>query len=446
MQKYCTKVSTLTSRVLIIHTIRPLWYYISMPDKLKKFWRSLGPGFITGASDNDPAGIATYAIAGAKAGLSMLWAIVYIVPLMVVIQKMSAHIGRLSSCGLAGNIKKFYPAWLLVPTALIIITANTLNVGANIYGMASALNLLLPVNEELLAVLMSALMVFLTIKLRYAQIVSIFKWLAISMGLYVVAFFTIDADWGQVIRHALIPTIKLDKEFITILFAVLGTSLAPYMFFWQASEEAEEMRDSKPRIRICKFRDVDHSDISKIDTDTKVGMTFSNVISFFIVALMGSTLFRTGGAGVESLAEIAGALEPFAGKFAYLLFTVGIIGSGFLAIPILAGSAGYVLAELFGWERSLDKPFSKARQFYIVISVSIFVGLVIPFTGLSPVQALFYASVINGLAAPFLLMLMIHMASNPKIVGEHKISGIEFVIACIAVFVMTAGAIFILIS
>jgi len=391
----------------------------SMLTKVRRLWKSLGPGLVTGATDDDPAGITAYSIAGARLGNSLLWVLLFILPFMIAVQEMSARIGSLSGCGLTGNIKAHYPKWLLLIAASMIVLANTFNIGANIYGMAGALNLVFPVPIQLLAVLISVAVLILTVKLRYRQLVSVFKWLALSLFAYLIAFFMIDANWSDIIKHTLVPTIAWNREFLLILFAIVGTTISPYLYFWQASEEAEDIREHRPRIRICKFRSVSKGKLEKINLDTKLGMLFSNLISFFIVALTASTLFSAGTGSIESLRDAAMALHPLAGEYAYLLFTIGIIGSGMLAIPVLAGSAAYVLSELFDWGGSLDKPFGEAEEFYIAIVAAIGIGLLIPFLGISPVQALFYTGVLNGLISPLLIFLIIHMSNNPAIVGEN---------------------------
>jgi NRAMP (natural resistance-associated macrophage protein)-like metal ion transporter len=408
-------------------------------------WKSLGSGLITGASDDDPSAIATYTIAGARFGNSMLWTLLFSLPFMIVFQEMSARIGALSGCGLAGNIKRHYPVWLLIIISSIIVATNTLNVGANIYGMAGALNLLLPIPIEALAIILSAVVLILSIVLRYDQITSIFKWLAITLFAYVFAFFAIHVNWGDVFTHTIIPSFISSKAFVITLFAVIGTTISPYLFFWQASEEAEDVRMGRPQIKVCKFRPINPREFHRIEWDVKAGMIFSNVISFFIMALTAATLFRAGVTNIETLREAAAALQPLAGEYAYLLFTAGIIGVGLLSIPVLAGSVGYVLSELMGWRGSLNKTFLQAKEFYLAIVLSVIVGLLIPFLGISPVQALFYTAVLNGLISPILIMMLLHMSSNPNIVGPHVTRRPSHIIGLIGFFLMLAGSAIVLI-
>lgn len=418
-----------------------------MTQKIKNLWKSLGPGLITGASGNDPAGITAYSIAGARYGYVMLWVLLFILPFMIAIQEMSARIGAISGCGLAGNIKRHYPGWLLVIIAATIVLANTFNVGANIYGMAGALNLLIPINVQALAVILSGIILMMTIFLRYSQIVTVFKWLSLTLFAYVAAFFLIQGiDWSEIIRYTLVPFVQIDKKFLLVLFAVIGTTISPYLYFWQASEEAEDFRQTHPRARVCKAHAINPSELARMEWDTKIGMIFSNVISFFIIALAAATIFHAGSGNIETLREAAEALHPLAGENAYLLFTFGILGVGLLAIPVLAGSAAYVLAELFNWRGSLDEHYSKAKQFYFAIVLSVTIGLLIPFLGITPVQALFYTGVLNGLISPILILMVIHMANNSNIVGEHKSTPMITHLGHASFFIMLAGTIFVFIA
>ncbi len=414
--------------------------------QLRKFWKRLGPGLITGAADDDPSAIMAYTQAGAQYGNSMLWTLLFTLPFMIVFQEMSARIGALSGCGLAGNIKRHYPGWLLVFIAGIIVITNTLNVGANIYGMAGALNLLLPFPVEALAIVLSAVVLIMAVTLRYEQITRVFKWLSITLFAYVFAFVLVRADWSQVLFHTLIPTLQPNKQFFITLFAVVGATLSPYLYFWQASEEAEDVRQKRPRLRVCTFRPVRPSEFRRIEWDVKVGMIFSNVISFFIMALAAATLFHAGAGNVETLREAAEALKPLAGEYAYLLFTAGILGVGLLSLPVLAGSIGYVLSELMDWRGSLDKKFFDAKEFYLAIILSVVVGLLIPFFGITPVQALFYTAVLNGLISPILILMILHMSSNPNIVGPHVTKRPGHVLAHLGFFIMLTGAVFVVLS
>lgn len=388
--------------------------------RLKKFWKSLGPGLITGASDDEPSAIATYSIAGAKYGYQMLWAVLFTLPLMIAIQEMSARIGRVSNHGLAGNMRRFYPRWMLILIAVLIVSVNTINVGSDMAGMAQAMAMVTPFSEKASALVMTVVVLAITIFLSYKKIASIFKWIAFSLLSYVLASFTVHQDWPKILYHTLIPTFTANKDFFLVLIAFFGTTISPYLFFWQANQEVEEkaIEQCKPG-RVCRLRPVTEPELKKVRLDTKIGMIFSNLVTFFIITLTASTLFRAGSLHIETLRDAAEALKPLAGEYAYLLFTVGIISSGFLAIPVLAGSAAYVIAEVFGWSEGLNKSFSRAKEFYGILVISAAIGLLIPLFGIHPVRALFYTSIFYGIISPILIFMVIHMANNKKIMGQH---------------------------
>ncbi len=418
-----------------------------MARRIRKFFSSLGPGLVTGLSDDDPAGVAAYSIAGAKQGYSLLWTMLFMLPLMIALQEMSARIGALTGCGLTGNLKRHYPASILIVAAVTIVAANTFNIGADIYGMAGALNLILPVPIEALAAVTSIVVVVLTIVLSYRQISTLFKWLSFPFFGYVFAFFLVHVSWSDVLRATLIPSIHLNKQFLTILFAVLGTTISPYLYFWQASEEAEEVRMRNPRLRVCKVRQDDARSMRDIRFDTTIGMIFSNLVSFFIMALAAAVLFRAGAGGtLTTLRDAASALRPLAGPYAYLLFTLGILGSGLLSIPVLAGSAAYVLAELFNWKGSLDDTFSQAKHFYGAIILSVAIGLMIPLLGITPIQALFYSGILNGIISPLLILLLIHMSNNHVIIGTNRSHRSVRYLGYAGFIVMMTGTLFIFIA
>ena len=401
-----------------------------MPDKLKKFWKSLGPGLITGASDNEPSAIATYSIAGAKFGLGMLWASLFSLPLMIAVQEMSARIGRVSNMGLAGNMKKHYPKWVMVFISALIIGINTINIGADMAGMAQAMTLIAPFPEKLTATVMTFVILLVVVALPYQKIFMIFKWLSIALAAYILTVFTIHQNWLQILYHAIVPNLQFNKEFLLVLVAFFGTTLSPYLYFWQASQEVEEktLEQCKPG-RTCRLKPATEQELQNLKIDTRVGMSFSNIITFFIIVLTSSTLFRAGFNNIDTLQDAALALKPLAGEYSYLLFTVGIIGAGFLAIPVLAGSAAYVVSEVFGWSEGLI--------------ASTFIGLLIPLFGFHPVKALFYTSLLYGIISPFLILMVLHMANNKKIMGAHTNGPWLNFFGHVALWVMTASAILI---
>ena len=416
-----------------------------MPTKLKKFWKSLGPGFITGASDNEPSAIATYSIAGAKFGLGMLWASLFSLPLMIAVQEMSARIGRVSNLGLAGNMKKHYPKWVMVFISSLIVGINTINIGADMAGMAQAMTLIAPFPEKLTAVIMTFIILLVVVVLPYKKIFTIFKWLSIALATYILTVFTVHQNWLEILYHAVVPNLQFNKEFFVVLVAFFGTTLSPYLYFWQASQEVEEktLEQCKPG-RTCRLQPATKQELEDLKIDTRVGMSFSNIITFFIVILTASTLFRAGFNDIETLRDAALALKPLAGEYAYLLFTVGIIGAGFLAIPVLAGSAAYVVAEVFGWSEGLNKSFAKAKGFYGIVIASTAIGLLIPLFGFHPIKALFYTSLLYGIISPFLILMVLHMANNKKIMGEYTNGPWLNFFGHIAFWLMTACAILIL--
>jgi len=393
-------------------------------EKIKKFWKSLGPGLITGASDDEPSAIATYSIAGAKFGYSMLWASIFTLPFMIVMQEMSGRIGRISNMGLAGNMKRHYPKALMFFIAFLIVGANTINIGADMSAMAQATAMITDFDGVLsfrvTSIIFTIIILLITIFLPYKKIFSIFKWTSLTLFAYVFATFTIHQNWFDILRHSIVPNFIYSREFFITLIAFFGTTISPYLFFWQASQEIEEkyIEQCKPG-RICRLRPATDDELRILKRDTRTGMIFSNLITFFIVALTASTLFRAGLNNIDTLKDAAQALRPLAGEYSYLLFTLGIISSGFLGIPVLAGSAAYVLSEVFGWSEGLNKTFNKAREFYGIVIASTIVGLLIPLLGFHPVKALFYTALLYGIIAPVLIFMVIHMANNRNIMGEY---------------------------
>jgi NRAMP (natural resistance-associated macrophage protein)-like metal ion transporter len=415
-----------------------------MKAKLIKLWKSLGPGLITGASDDEPSAIATYTMAGAKYGLSVLWMSLYSLPFMISIQEMAARIGRISGKGLAGNMKLYYPRWLLLSMAVLVVSVNTINIGSDMAGMADALALAIPsLPEKQASIIMTFVILITTVVLPYKKIFAIFKWLALILFSYILSAMWIDIRWQEIFYHVFVPNIFWTKDFFIIMAAFFGTTIAPYMFFWQANQEVEErlIEQCKPG-RVCRLRPIAPEELRKLRIDTRVGMTFSNLITFFIIILSSATLFNAGLHNIESLKDAATALQPLAGDYAYLLFTLGILSSGFLAIPILAGSAAYVLAEVFGWEQGLNKTFTKAKEFYTVIIASTLIGLLIPLLGINPIKALFYTAIIYGIISPIVIGMILHMANNEKIMGSYTNGPVRNLIGGAALVVMSLAAVF----
>ncbi|OGE10855.1 hypothetical protein A3A60_02650 [Candidatus Curtissbacteria bacterium RIFCSPLOWO2_01_FULL_42_26] len=389
-----------------------------MYKKIGKLFKKIGPGIITGASDDDPSGIVTYSIAGASQGYGMLWTAFLTLPLMAAIQEMCARIGVVSQTGLAGNIKanyKFKPVLYLL--ALLIVVANTINIGADLAGMAASAKLLIPINEVVIAIFLTITISALIVKFPYKILAANLKWLTFALFAYIAAALVTKQDWPQIIYHTFVPRVSFTKESIALLVAILGTTISPYLFFWQTSEEVEEIKEEEKEKH--KKIIVTKHELKMVREDVNLGMLFSNLVMFAIIATSASTLFKSGINDITSAAQAAKALEPIAGKAASLLFTLGIVGTGLLAIPVLAGSAAYVVSEIFGWREGLNKSFRQAKAFYAIIVASTLVGFFMTLININPFKALFYTAVIYGLISPILILFIILLANNKKLMGKY---------------------------
>lgn len=423
--------------------------------KFKEFWKTLGPGFITGAADDDPAGIAIYSIAGAQFGLGLLWTVIAALPFMIVIQRMCGRIGLISGRGLAGNMKKHYPLWVLGIVSFSILFANIVNIGADISAMAASVDLLLPLPAVLLSVMMSGTIIVLLIFMSYRRIAHILKWIAIVLFAYILSTFFVQQDWRQIVMSTFWPPFQFaNKAYVAMILAIVGTTISPYLFFWQASEAVEEERVHRKLFRegesLEMMPDVTphgphrskiiiRNEVSAMYKDVYLGMVFSELITFFIMLLSASTLGRHGVTNVNSVEQIARVLRPLAGQYANILFLIGILASGTLAIPVLAGSAGYALAEMFGWNEGFEKNFGKAKQFYIIIIIATLLGLAIPLLHFQPVTVLYYTGIIFGFISPLLVGIIIHMANNPKIMGQYTSRLSSNIIAYILLIILVVG-------
>ena len=407
--------------------------------KLMRFWKIIGPGLVTGASDDDPSGIATYSQAGAAYGLSTLWTSIVAFPLMAAIQQMCARIGLVTSQGLTGTLKKYYPKPVLYLMLLFSFPAIIMNIGADIAGMGAVGNLLFSaIDATFFSVFFTALLLGLIIYLPYLKIASILKYLCIVMLVYFVVPFLYKQDYVLILKSTFIPTIKFDKNFIAILVGILGTTISPYLFFWQASVEVEEMKHKKKHLVVNK------KIIHEMKQDVDFGMTFSGVIMYFIILTTGTVLFNGGVHQIDTVEQAAMALKPLAGNLAYLLFAVGVIGTGLIAIPVLSGSLSYIFTETFGWEQGLDKKFHEARGFYVIIAISLLVGLSLNYIGISPIKALIYTAILYGITAPVLIAIILHISNNKEIMGEHVNNRTSNVLGSIALIIMSAAAILLL--
>ncbi|MEO3689890.1 NRAMP family divalent metal transporter [Roseateles paludis] len=391
-----------------------------MLKRLRHHLRQLGPGLITGAADDDPSGIATYSQAGAQFGTRMLWSLVITLPLMAAIQLVSARIGYVTGHGLAANMKRAFPRpWLLLLVGLLV-TANTLNIAADIAAMAEALRLLVGGSAHVYAVTFGLACVVMQVFLPYQSYVRGLKWLTLALLAYLGVVCMVHIDWGEVLLHALLPQLKWDADLLLTLVAVLGTTISPYLFFWQAGQEVEDRAAGAGQPHSA--HEV-RRHLRRIKFDTIVGMSFSNAIAFFIMLSTAVTLHRAGITHIETSAQAVEALRPLAGPQAALLFALGVIGTGLLAVPVLAGSAAYAVAELAGWEGSLSLKLERGegRGFYGVIAVATLVGVALCFTPVDPVRELFWSAVFNGVAAVPIMAAMMLLASSRKVMGSHTI-------------------------
>lgn len=402
----------------------------------KNFWKLLGPGLITGASDDDPSGIATYSQAGAGFGLTTLWTALITFPLMAAIQGMCARIGIVTSAGLTTTLKKHYSKALLYVFVLISFPAIILNIGADIAGMGAVTNMLFPsVDGILFSFLFVVILIIFLVYFPYRKIAAVLKWLCITLMLYVIVPFLVRQDGWAILKATFIPGIKWNKDYIAILVAILGTTISPYLFFWQASMEAED-RSSKKKGVI-----VDKTDITDMRFDVNVGMFFSNFVMYFIILATGSVLFRGGITNITTVKEAALALKPLAGNSAYLLFAMGVIGTGLLAIPVLAGSVSYMLSETFGWKEGLNTTWRQSKGFYLVLAISIITGFGINLLRIDPIKALIFTAVAYGVTAPVLIAIIMHICNNTKIMGENTNKPHSNILGWITLLIMTAAAI-----
>ena len=407
------------------------------PSRVRKLLKKLGPGLITGASDDDPSGIVTYAQAGAQFGLSTLWTALLTFPLMAAIQGMAARIGMVTSQGLTGTLKTHYPKIVLYGMILFCFPAVILNIGADIQSMGAVANLLFPrVPTFLFCIVFTGILLFVIIQYSYQKMAALLKWLCVALLFYLVIPFIVHPNWGAVARHTLIPSIRLDKEFLSILVAILGTTISPYLFFWQATMEAEDIEHLKRKRIFVNKRMLDD-----MKTDVNTGMFFSNLVMYFVILTAGVVLYGAGVKQIDTVEQAAHSLKPLAGQLSYLLFAIGVIGTGFLAIPVLAGCLSYILAETFNFSKGLDKKFYQAKPFYVMIVVSLVAGLCLQFLGITPVQALLYTAILYGLTAPVMIAVLLHIGNNKKIMGTHTNSVLSNILGWCTLLLMTAAAV-----
>lgn len=404
--------------------------------KCKRAFKILGPGLVTGASDDDPSGIVTYTQAGAQFGYTTLWTALLTFPLMAAVQGMCARIGIVTTDGLTVTLKKHYPKTILYLMLLFSFPAITLNIGADIQGMGAVGHMLFPgIPAFAFCIVFTAILMFAIIQYPYQRLAMILKWLCLSVLLYIAVPFMVKQDWLTVLKNTVIPTVKLNKEFLSILVAILGTTISPYLFFWQATMEVEDRKHSKRKVIVGKRV------LNAMREDVNVGMLLSNVVMFFIILTAGAVLYKAGIRQIDTVDQAARAMEPLTGKLTYLIFAIGVIGTGLLAIPVLAGSQSYMLAETFGWDAGLDKKFPQAKPFYVTIIISLFVGLSLDLIGISPVQALVYTAILYGITAPVMIAVIMHIGNNKKIMGEFTNSRFSNILGGLTLLLMTVAAV-----
>jgi len=408
----------------------------------KKILRVLGPGFITGASDDDPSGIGTYSQTGSLFGLKQLWTSVFTFPFMVVMQEMCGRIGMITGGGIGAVIKIHYGKKILYPILLILIIANTINVGADLGAMASSAEMIFGLPFLFWLIVMTLITVAMIVFVPYSTYVKYLKFLSITLLGYIATVFFVKQDWGMVLKATFIPSISLDKDYLMNFVAILGTTISPYLFFWQANEEAEEeIKDNRLPQSGEGTPQVSNRQIKAMRIDTMVGMFFSNLISFFVIDAVAITLGTHGMHNIQTANDAAQALKPFAGNYAFLLFAIGIIGTGLMAVPVLAGSTAYAVAETMNWKQGLSYKYFQAPKFYLVIVIVSIIGLGIHFLPVSPFQLLYYTAILNGVAAPPIMVIVLIICNNKKVLGKNTNGLWANILGIFITVVMAAAAV-----
>ncbi len=413
---------------------------VKEPEK-PKLLQILGPGLITGASDDDPSGIATYSQVGAQFGFNMGWVMLFSWPLMCAIQEISAHIGRVTGKGIAGNLKAHYPRSLLFGLVGLLLIANTINLGADLGAMGAALKLVVGGPQLVYVALFGAVSILLEIFVRYSRYVSVLKWLTLALFAYVGVAFVVHVNWASVGYHLVAPKIEWTSDYLTALVAILGTTISPYLFFWQAEEEVEEVKERDGAKPLTRAPSQAKPEFARIRIDTYLGMGLSNLVALFIIITTAATLNAHGVTDIQTSSQAAEALKPIAGAATFVVFALGIVGTGLLAVPVLAGSAAYATGEAFGWHVGLARKLRRAPSFYAVIAIATIVGGALNFTPIDPIKALFWSAVINGVVAVPVMVLMMLLASRPKIMGRFTLSRGLKIVGWAATAVMALAAV-----
>jgi NRAMP (natural resistance-associated macrophage protein)-like metal ion transporter len=382
----------------------------------KRILKLLGPGLITGASDDDPSGIGTYAQAGAQLGYTTLWVALITFPLMATVQYICAKIGLVSGKGLSGILRQHYPRWVFYMAVLVLFVANIINVGADLGAIAAAIHLLVPQIPTWAAIIpVTALLVMALIEFSHEQLAAIFKWLTLALFAYIATAFFTHANWAEVLKNTLVPSIDFQPKSLAVYVGLLGTTISPYLFFWQSHAEVEEQR--KAGHTLWRRVGASDDDLKYCAADVNAGMLFSNVVMFFIILTTGATLHQSNIRHIDTAAQAAQALAPLCGPYAKFLFAAGLIGTGLLAVPVLAGSCAYAVASAFGWRSGLGEKWYRAKGFYAVIALACVIGMALNFININPMDALFWTAVLNGILAPPLLVMIMLVSNNPKIMG-----------------------------
>jgi NRAMP (natural resistance-associated macrophage protein)-like metal ion transporter len=413
---------------------------VKQPEK-PKLLKILGPGLITGASDDDPSGIATYSQAGAQFGYNLGWVLLFSWPLMCAIQEISARIGRVTGRGIAGVLRHNYPKAVVYILVTLLVVANTINLGADLGAMGAALKLLIGGPQLLYVAGFGVVSVLLEIFVRYSRYVSVLKWLTLSLFAYVAVALVAHVPWAEVGRHLIVPDITFKADYLTVVVAILGTTISPYLFFWQAEEEVEEVRERRDARPLKRSPGQAKSEFRRIRIDTYLGMALSNMVALFIVITTAATLHASGHTDIQTSAQAAEALKPVAGPIAFLVFALGIIGTGMLALPVLAGSSAFALGEAFGWTVGLARTLKRAPVFYASIAIATLIGVGLNYVDIDPIKALFWSAVVNGVVAVPVMVMMMLMASKKSVMGRFTLPILLKLVGWAATAVMAAAAV-----
>jgi NRAMP (natural resistance-associated macrophage protein)-like metal ion transporter len=400
----------------------------------------MGPGLITGASDDDPSGIATYSQAGAQFGYQMGWTLLFSWPLMCAIQEISARVGRVTGRGIAGNLKQHYPMPVLYTLVTLLVVANVINLGADLGAMAAGLKLVIGGPQMLYVVLFGAISGLLQIFARYSRYVSVLKWLTLSLFAYIAVALVVQVPWGTVLYRMVAPQIQFKAEYLTVVVAVLGTTISPYLFFWQAEEEVEDTKERDGAKPLERAPEQAKDEFRRIRIDTYIGMGLSSLVALFIMVTAAATLNAHGVTNIQTSAQAAEALRPIAGQFAFVVFALGIVGTGLLAVPVLAGSAAFAVGETFGWHVGLARKATRAKAFYGCVAAAVAAGVLMNMSPIDPIKALFWSAVINGVVAVPIMVLLMHLSSHKEAMGKFTLPPFLKIVGWIATVTMILAA------